>query len=163
MKKIIVTVIMTILALSNIKADTNQSSWMLTLVNDTLSYTTSNHNMVATGGPGGAVSDLKNCKFSAVVAESLCIWDNANTNYNWKLDVANTTTICDDKTHQGLGLDIRYIGGLPNSFKLHIPVLGKIGTFHSLIGIAPDVDSSIKGRFDARNTVIWTGFGLGGD
>ena len=140
-----------------------EPSWMTVLANAALEYCTTNHNFVPTSGPGGTINNLRQAKVSAVVAESLTVWDAGGTNAQWKLDVAHTTNLGDGKTHEGLGMDLRYIGQLPPSWKLHLPVLGRLGTFHSLAGISPDLDTTLKGKFDARTTVCWFGFGLGGE
>ena len=149
--------------LAAVPANVTSPSWLTALANAALEYCTTNHNFVPTSGPGGTVNNLRQAKVSAVVAESLTIWDTGGSNATWKLDAAHATCIGDGKTHEGLGLDLRFIGQLPPSWKLHLPVLGKLGTFHTLAGIAPDLDQAIKGRFDERSTVCWFGFGLGGE
>ena len=149
--------------LAAVPANAINPSWLTALANAALEYCTTNHNFVPTSGPGGTVVNLRNAKVSAVIAESLTIWDTGGSNATWKLDAAHATCIGDGKTHEGLGIDLRFIGQLPPSWKLHLPVLGKLGTFHTLAGIAPDLDQAIKGRFDERSTVCWFGFGLGGE
>jgi len=163
-----------------VPANVTSPSWLTALANAALEYCTTNHNFVPTSGPGGTVNNLRQAKVSAVVAESLTVWELRSPqsavpspqtqdsglrtqDYALKLDAAHATCIGDGKTHEGLGLDLRFIGQLPPSWKLHLPVLGKLGTFHTLAGIAPDLDQAIKGRFDERSTVCWFGFGLGGE